>query len=597
MELSLIKTKKSDFLLKKSINLKKYDKYIFLGKNPLLGYEIESILKNKIDSISYTKDLVEIQYEFRDDYIDFIDNNERLDFDKNWWNTRLSGKNPWISFTYFRFCQVLLIKKILNDYVNKNIKLLLIFEEQCVLNSVDEYVSSNFNLKVEKFNYKDHSKISLVLRGLRRRTLAIPFYLSKILLLKLIFRNFKKEKFFSNNIFVFSFLDDRCYRNKEFNDPFLGKFLDKIKISKNISYIPVLNDISVQKLKIFRKWISKNNHSVTFLPFYLKLGDLVIKNFNIKFPKKSKNKFFLGINLSFLIDKERLEEWADFNLQNSFIKNLSILIKNSPQNKLIIYPFENQIWERNMLSILATDIKSKTFGVQNAPAPRLSIRFFVSKKMVKHLPLPDRLFVTGNISYDNFSEFYNKRILRKISSSRQILKNTLINNSIENNIMVACSISETEAMALIIFICNSIGHNNNYNITILPHPLSKFNYSNFLNKIQAPKHFKIDTDYKYNLENSKYIIFDSSTAGIEGLLNNIIPIRVANKYVLNVNPSEYDSVYTKNAYNYDDLKSIINNSVKLDKISEQVALKYYELDDSLEFGKTIKELKFLNNVN
>ena len=112
MELSLIKTKKSDFLLKKSINLKKYDKYIFLGKNPLLGYEIESILKNKIDSISYTKDLVEIQYEFRDDYIDFIDNNERLDFDKNWWNTRLSGKNPWISFTYFRFCQVLLIKKI-----------------------------------------------------------------------------------------------------------------------------------------------------------------------------------------------------------------------------------------------------------------------------------------------------------------------------------------------------------------------------------------------------------------------------------------------------------------------------------------------------
>jgi hypothetical protein len=131
----------------------------------------------------------------------------------------------------------------------------------------------------------------------------------------------------------------------------------------------------------------------------------------------------------------------------------------------------------------------------------------------------------------------------------------------------------------------------------LPHPLSKFNYSNFLNKIQAPKHFKIDTDYKYNLENSKYIVFDSSTAGIEGLLNNIIPVRVANKYVLNVNPSEYDSIYTKNAYNYDDMNSIINNSVKLDKISKQVALKYYELDDSLEFSKTIKELKFLNNVN
>ena len=117
-----------------------------------------------------------------------------------------------------------------------------------------------------------------------------------------------------------------------------------------------------------------------------------------------------------------------------------------------------------------------------------------------------------------------------------------------------------------------------------------------MKKINAPSHFKISTDYKYNLENSKFILFDSSTAGIEGLLNKIIPIRVANKYMLNVNPSEYDCKYTKYAYSYDDLKSIIKNGVKPNNAYKNAGLKYYKFDDSLDFDKIINNLKFLNHV-
>ena len=49
MEVSLLRTNRINVFKKKSLNLKKYDKYIFLGKNPLLGNAIESILNNKID--------------------------------------------------------------------------------------------------------------------------------------------------------------------------------------------------------------------------------------------------------------------------------------------------------------------------------------------------------------------------------------------------------------------------------------------------------------------------------------------------------------------------------------------------------------------
>ena len=597
MEVCLLRTNRINVFKKKSLNLKNYDKYIFLGKNPLLGNAIESILKNKIDSIAFNKDFIKIQYEFKDDYIDFIDNSERIDFKHKWWDTRLSSKNPWISFTYFRFCQVLLVKKYLNNHKNSDIRLLLIFEENCVLSSVYEYVSKNLNCNVQKIYLNDYSKFKLVFNGLKRRVLSIPYYLYKIFTLKLIFFNFKKKDFSANNVFVFSFLDNRCFREKKFNDPFLGKFLEKIGIKRNISYIPVLHDISIKKLKIFKKWILNNNYSVTFLPFHLSLKDLFLPVLSSKFPSNVKDKFLLEINLSHLIERERLEEWSDFNIQNSLIKKISTSIKSCNQKKLIVYPFENQIWERNMLSILSKDKNSKIFGVQNAPAPKLSLRFFVSNKMIKDLPLPDRLFVTGDISYKNLKGFYGKNILIKSSSSRKILNNNSINTSLDKNIMLACSISKIESQELIIFACNSLRTYTDYNVNIVPHPLSKFNYKKFLKSINAPSHFKINEDYDYELEHCKFLLFDSSTAGIEGLLNEKIPVRVANKYMLNVNPSEYDNKITKYAYDYSDLKSIINSKDDFDDDFKQVGLKYYKYDDSKNFDKIINELKFLNYDN
>ena len=217
--------------------------------------------------------------------------------------------------------------------------------------------------------------------------------------------------------------------------------------------------------------------------------------------------------------------------------------------------------------------------------------------MIKDLPLPDRLFVTGDISYKNLKGFYGKNILIKSSSSRKILNNNSINTSLDKNIMLACSISKIESQELILFACNSLRTYTDYNVNIVPHPLSKFNYKKFLKSINAPSHFKINKDYNYELEHCKFLLFDSSTAGIEGLLNEKIPVRVANKYMLNVNPSEYDNKITKYAYNYSDLKSIINSKDDFGDDFKQVGLKYYKYDDSKNFDKIINELKFLNFDN
>lgn len=67
--------------------------------------------------------------------------------------------------------------------------------------------------------------------------------------------------------------------------------------------------------------------------------------------------------------------------------------------KAIVYPTDNQRWERLLLHFLKNNSRVKSFGLKNAPCPLLSTRFYFSKILVDHLPLPDAILVNGEISY------------------------------------------------------------------------------------------------------------------------------------------------------------------------------------------------------
>ena len=596
MNISLVQTDNTRFFQTKNFRKKNFDFYIFIGKNPILGNEIDLLFGDKIDKINFLKDFIKIQYENRDNYIDYIDKSEKSDFGNRWWNTRISGKNPWISATYFRFCQILLLKNILQKNKNKDVNILIVFEEFCVFKSAQDLINNHYTCKIENLYTKQNIGSKLILKGIIRRASVIPFYLIQAIKLKLIFSDFSNKNFLDNKVFVFSFLDNRCFVNDNFEDPFLAKFLKKINITSKISYIPVINNISSKKLLIFKNWLKKNRNSVTFLSYHFSLNGLFSEISNSRLLCNSKNKFLSDVNLSYLINRERLEEWSEFSLQNFLLRKVSKNIKRISNKKLIIYPFENQIWERNMLSVFQNDNQVKIFGIQNAPAPKLSIRYFVSKSLIKYLPLPNLIFVTGNISYDNLSPYYGGEILRKISTSRKIVIDSKksFSESKQKSIMVACSISVPESIQLINFVFNSLRKSNNFNITIVPHPLSKFNYLKYLKTINAPANFRLSRNYSFTLNNSKYILFDSSTAGIEGLLNGLVPVRISNEYMLSVNPIEFDNIYTKYAYTHKDLITILNSNEEIDNDAINVALKYYKIDDSNVITDVVNQLEFLS---
>ena len=136
MQIGILKCNSLKSLLKKNVYLKDYDKYIFIGIDPLLSNSIDSLLESRpIESFRYKREFVKIQYKYVNKYISFIEKNEEKDYESDWWKTRLSGKNPWISKFFLRFCQIKVVENLLKVSYSKS-SILIIVQEKSVYDSL-----------------------------------------------------------------------------------------------------------------------------------------------------------------------------------------------------------------------------------------------------------------------------------------------------------------------------------------------------------------------------------------------------------------------------------------------------------------------------
>tara|TARA_B110000908_G_scaffold160182_1_gene203136 strand:- start:448 stop:867 length:420 start_codon:yes stop_codon:yes gene_type:complete len=136
--------------------------------------------------------------------------------------------------------------------------------------------------------------------------------------------------------------------------------------------------------------------------------------------------------------------------------------------------------------------------------------------------------------------------------------------------------------------------NKNIMVNIYPHPLAKFDYSKFLNRLKVNDNFIIGNDYNSDMKNNDFLIFDSSTAGLEGLLNGLTPIFVSHRFSLNVNPSEFDLESTKIVYERDELSFFIKNTNKNNNNSK-TALIYFDGNSKNIIPETNKMIKSFFN--
>jgi hypothetical protein len=561
---------KYQVFIKEILSNHQIDGWIFLGLNSLIPFQLkQNILKN-IPKIGIAKILSTAQYKYSDRYVEFMDNHEFKSGKKFWWSSQLAGKNPWLSKFLLRYSQLDVFDTIVKGESGITGKILFVIEESALFESI----SLNYNLNefslVLNSNHPVREKYKHLISGILARVKAIPLEYKK----KYYFR-----KMFGNNIFnpklvkqqrlliVPTFIDSRNFISDSYTDSFMGKFLNGDLIGDRVVVIlPIVIAGTSQQLKQMNMWLSQNGYQIQLLT------ELLSSTSALKFciqsvldvnRSKIKNEMLGSYDVSALLKREILEEWSGFSLQNHLIEMFtSKLVKNECKIDLI-YPFENQIWERFLLKSLRECTLNKTIGVQNAPCPRLSTRYYSSKNTIDHLPLPEIIIATGKVSYENLMQNYGEKIkiIQSNSGRTFVSQHSRINtDNKEKKIMVACSIGFNESIELMLFVISAFSNvTQGFQVCIIPHPHTRNEFYTIFNQNKKPDWIKISTrGYHEELLDSEVVLFDSSTAGLEGLANGLVPVHVSHECSLHVNPNEYDKQITKNIYSEEELIDVLS---------------------------------------
>lgn len=559
------------------------DKYIFLGRNASIEHQLKKYLSSKIERINFAELFSTIQYKYLDDYYDFVDTIEKKIGGHQWWCSWLSWKNPWISFFYLRFCQIKVLETILKDEAKvKNNVILVIVEEAIVLESILQTYTKWEQVEIEAYYEKNKWKPKTWLKGFTRRLLALPKYVLDNIKFNHVFY-YQKIFDFKNNhkdiVYLPTFIDSRSFRSGKYKDPFLGKLLTNFNFSnEEVVIIPIILRANKKQLLLFREWLEERQFKVVLLSKLTSVFDIALTALNSCFslPRKITKTSLLDIEVSPLMNQEYLDEWATYSMQYYFLKKLCQKINRGNTKKLVIYPFENQAWERVLLSELHKNNNNTiTFGLQNAPCPMLSTRFYFSRQHIKDLPFPDYLLVNGDISYTNLSKYFqNHSEIIKSSTSRPISIDAKNNSAIHGklSIMVGCSLGVQESIELIIFITEALRQTTNCVVNIVGHPLVNYDYKKLLEDIKAPKHIKMTSlGFNDELKRADLMFFDSSTVGLQAMLYGIQPVFIGHETVLHVNPNEYDTTITKMIYTKNVLKDFVE-SYKMEDYNASIGI-------------------------
>ncbi len=545
--------------------------YCFLGKSAMLSYRLSKTLGKVKKKLPYAERLSRIQYDHKSDYLDFIDGIEKEGNQEAWWSSWLSWKCPWTTSFYLRLSQLLTITELVEEYKTKGERLMILVEEQVLLESCKRHYANDAEVEVAESDERK-SNLSIVKNG-RRRRLMYPLTRLK--------RSTNFNKIFKDRVFSFkktedkklilipTFLDNRSFRSGVYKDPFIGKIIKDLDVSREseqVLIVPIMSIVPNDSLLKFKDWLVENGFYVLFLDQVVSFLDNVKFSIsNSAFNNSSEREIlYKGIDIGELIHEERRSEWASF--QKGFLNQVRRL--GEKLNKLdreitLIYPYENQSWERILNNELRSKKNFKSFGIQNAPCPSLFTKFYFSKKLTSDLPLPDHLFTSGYISYNNLSEYYGDYTDVILSASPRPFGDYSSSDYERNprHVMVGCSASLEESIDLIIFVVEGLKDHSDYQVRIVPHPQRKnFNYKQLLLELETPDHIKITEDgYTAELQRAGHMIFDSSTVGLEAIRHNLNPIFIGHDNVLCVNPNEFDKEVTQYVYDMEELISAIEN--------------------------------------
>ena len=332
--------------------------------------------------------LQEVAYEQKQPFLDFL---AELGLkQKNqlyWWASDIAYKNPLTSDFFLHWCYASLFGRVCFKEEGRQ-KLLLVFVQDRWLYKC---LSQRYGVNTPGLRFLSRKWVLPEALKLSIRFIAVRGYF----LLRAIRHLGRSGRVASRNgrtletrdgkgrVYLCSWIQDRFFTESgEFQDAYWGR-LPEILTGNGFSITYITHLFLSSALK--RKCLGYSEFEFTFLDHYIRLGD-IFRSFFARF------QIHYGRELKWLETLLQRQALCEVFLHNHLAYYFAFKrwLKESGQEKMtIIYPFENQPWEK-MLCIAASESGKETrlIAYQHSTVPPLLLNYFLGSGESDNMPFP-----------------------------------------------------------------------------------------------------------------------------------------------------------------------------------------------------------------
>ena len=458
---------------KKVLSDKKWQ-WSFLGTDSCLREKIIEMLGTE-KRHCYAKELQDICVQERENYLNWIGEIGELQNNILWWATVTSYKNPISSNLFLNYCYLSLICKWIREGVKKR---LLIVEnpfllESCLTsfaNSPVRIIKSRSYLLKKKYYDTCISYVKALVYLIRSLKIWI---FNKYFAMK--FKGNIKDNLNNLDILISTWIENRSFdKNGKFTDPYMGKLNDFYK-QMGLKVLTITLPILPFKL------IKKSYESKEIIPsiHFVKLSDILetfLKSIfvNLKFNNSPAFKLN-GFSLTLLLRNEMIKgKGSVYNAYLFYLAILNTFGKKRISCKCLLYPFENQPWDKMMIiAIRKTETTCKIIACHNISIPLFYLNYFLGKSEGAIHPQPD--VIVSNAGYwtnifrqSGFTcDIRNGGSFRS-SSTAKIKRNETADKRLNHNILVLLSSSLQYSLDLLFYLLRKNDRSKTF--LLKPHP-------------------------------------------------------------------------------------------------------------------------------
>ena len=334
-------------------------------------------------------------------FLDWIVRMGKLQKDKlNWWCSRLASKSPLQTDFFELVCCLKLVK--LWASAGKPARLVIV-ENPWLYETLRQrfWEESAFQFTGSAAWQVLLQKIGWRLRAPLARTRLSVRYAALILA----GRRFPARPILSAQkpaVLIHSWIEDRCFlKEGRFEDPYTGR-LDEILAQAGETVVrltpPFFDLLHARRLAPLAK-------DFIFAPAYIDMGEALSSLFG-RFTIAGADQVgpLEGWDLRSLLQREQLRENGEsgFSGYRLWYQTTRRIIRAHPGAfKCVIYPFENQPWEKCLCLAWKKEAPgARLIGYQHSSFGSLLLNYFLGKGEDSESPLPDRIIANGKLGVE-----------------------------------------------------------------------------------------------------------------------------------------------------------------------------------------------------